>query len=111
MKRVVLGLVATAALIVMPASTRADRDDWDRGDYRHHGWDSGYHGGRGGGYRSGGHHGGYHGGWWGHGCYRRPPRVVYRPAYPAYPTYDYGYGGYGTSFYYSGPNAAFGFGF
>ncbi len=103
MKRVVLGLVATAALMVMPASARADRDPWDHGHYGHRGWDSGY----GGGYHGGGHHGGgYHGGWGGHGCYRRPPRVVYRPAYPTY-----GYGGYGTSFYYRGPNAAFGFGY
>lgn len=96
MKRIFLGLIAVSALAFVPATVKAD---WDHGHHGHHGWhgDHGHHGhhhrSRYGGYRS---------------C--RPPVVVYRNAYPPY-GYPYGYGGYGTSFYYSGPNASFGFGF
>ena len=88
MKRVLLGLVAVAALMFIPAVAEAGH----------------YHGRHGGGYR-----GGWDGGWnGGHGCYHRPPVRVYRPVYPPY---GYGYGGYGSSFYYNGPNASIGFGF
>jgi hypothetical protein len=92
MKRVVFGLVAVAALMFVPVVAEA-------GNHHHH------------------HHGGgqrwdvgYRGGWDGPSCYRRAPRVVYRPPVtvyrPIYPTY-----GPNTSFYYNGPNASFGFGF
>ena len=104
MKRVLLGLVAVAALITVPVAAEA-------GNYHHHHrnrggerWDVGYRGG-----------------WGGPNYYRRAPRVVYRPPVtvyrppvtvlrPIYPAYGPAYGP-NTSFYYNGPNASFGFGF
>jgi hypothetical protein len=91
MKRVLFGLIALASLALSPASAKAGHwDDDYRGWHRHH--------------RHYRHH--HRGDWYGPRPYRRPPVVVYRNDYPPF-GYPYG----GTSFYYSGPNATFGFGF
>jgi hypothetical protein len=99
MKRVLLGIVAAAALMIVPAAAQA-------GGYHGHGHGHGHGNHHQGYYR--GYYGGGGGGW---GC--RPPVAVYRPIYPVYPPYGYGggFGGGGTSFYYNGPRSSFGFGF
>ena len=102
MKRVFLGLFAVAALMMTPTSAKADWDDHGRhrhqSNYRHR-------------------HSDHHRGSYGHYNYYRPPVTVYRNIYPScnvpnvYGGYGGGYGGPNTSFYYSGRNASFGFGF
>lgn len=96
MKGTLFGLIAAAAMMFAPTAAQAGHGHGSNhgGWGGHGGWHSGYHGGWGG-YHHHHHHHGYY----------RPPVIVQRPCVNPY------FYGPSTSFFYSGRNAAFGFGF
>jgi opacity protein-like surface antigen len=92
MKRMLLGLVAIAALMLVPAAADAGHGHHDR-------W-----------YGSGYGHSGYRGGCNDYDYHHHHYRAYRRPVIVGSPFYAPYYGPR-TSFYYSGPNASFGFGY